>query len=108
MQRASTRFGLRHYQAAHQQYSVWGGDQDALRDLFSQVDFVREDSFNWQFGDIDIRFIPCARYNFSTSYTSEMDGYYPDASVLHFKGRRKPQMFPYWHKHIRPSATNEG
>ena len=99
---------LRHYQAAHQQYSVWGGDQDALRDLFSQVDFVREDSFNWQFGDIDIRFIPCARYNFSTSYTSEMDGYYPDASVLHFKGRRKPQMFPYWHKHIRPSATNEG
>ena len=29
-----------------------------------------------------------------------MDGHYPHALVLHFKGKRKPHLFPYWHRHI--------
>jgi len=92
---------LREFRAAHLGQSVWGGDQDTLRELFTAVDFAREDSFNWRLGDIGIRFLPCARYNFSTSYITEMNGYYPDALALHFKGKRKPYMFPYWRKHIR-------
>ena len=98
---------LRDFRAAHSGQSVWGGDQDTLRELFAAVDFSREDSFDWRLGAIPIRFLPCARYNFSTSYQTEMNGYYPDARVLHFKGKRKPYMFPYWRKHIRPSAKDD-
>ena len=96
---------LREFRAAHLKQSVWGGDQDTLRELFAAVDFAREDSFNWRLGDIDIRFLPCARYNFSTAKAHEMDGYYPDALVLHFKGKRKPYMFPYWRTHIRDKSV---
>ena len=91
---------LRRYESAHQEYSVWGGDQDVLRELFARLDFAREDCFSHRVGELDIRFVPCAVYNFSTSYDIEMDGHYPEARVLHFKGRRKPQMFPYWQRHI--------
>ena len=99
---------LREYRTEHQGQGVWGGDQDALRELFAAVDFARADSFGWRLGDIDIRFLPCERYNFSTSYKHEMNGHYPDALVLHFKGTRKPYMFPYWRKHIRPTANDDG
>ncbi|MYE26703.1 MAG: hypothetical protein F4X87_05715 [Chloroflexi bacterium] len=91
---------LGRYRAAHHDYSVWGGDQDTLRELFAAVDFAREEPFTQPFGDFDIRFIPCAIYNFSTKIAEDMDGYYPDARVLHFKGRRKPFMLPYWRTHI--------
>ena len=92
---------LRDFRAAHHEKSVWGGDQDTLRELFAAVDFARADSFTGRYGDIDIRFLPCLRYNFSTSYASEMDGHYPHALVLHFKGKRKPHLFPYWHRYIK-------
>ena len=96
---------LNEFRAAHGDRSVWGGDQDTLRELFSAVDFARDDSFSWSLGRIDIRFLPCARYNFSTAYAHDVDGYYPEAKVLHFKGRRKPHMFPYWREHIRRRAA---
>lgn len=92
---------LREFRAAHLKQSVWGGDQDTLRELFADVDFAREDSFNWRLGELDIRFLPCARYNFSTARAHEMDGYYPEAKVLHFKGKRKPFMLPYWRQHLK-------
>lgn len=95
---------LRRYREAHRDYSVWGGDQDALRELFAAVDFARDDCFTQRFGDCDIRFIPCAAYNFSTKIAEDMDGHYPDARVLHFKGRRKPFMLPYWRNHIQMNA----
>ncbi len=99
------RVWLSEFRAAYGDRSVWGGDQDTLRELFKAVDFARGDSFAWRLGELDIRFLPCARYNFSTSYAHEMDGHYPEAKALHFKGRRKPWMFPYWHKHIQPGAA---
>ena len=91
---------LARYQAAHGDHSVWGGDQDALRALFAAVDFERSDCFTHRLGDIDIRFVPCATYNFSTDMATDMDGRYPDARALHFKGRRKPFMLPYWRQHL--------
>lgn len=93
---------LARYRAAHRDSSVWGGDQDALRELFAEVDFARDDCFTGRFGELDIRFIPCATYNFSTKIAEEMNGHYPDARVLHFKGRRKPFMLPYWRRYIQP------
>ena len=96
---------LDEFRAAHGDRSVWGGDQDTLRELFSAVDFAREDCFSWRLSALDILFLPCQRYNFSTSYTHEMDGHYPESLALHFKGKRKPQMFPYWHKHIEPVGS---
>ncbi len=95
---------LREFRARYQAQTVWGGDQDTLRELFAVVNFAREDCFSWQLGELDIRFLPCARYNFSTSYREEMNGYYPVAKALHFKGRRKPHMLPYWRRHIQPAA----
>lgn len=84
---------------------VWGGDQDALREMFSEVDFERDDAFDWRLGDIDIRFLPCARYNFSTLRAADMSGHYPNAAVLHFKGRRKPFMLPYFERYIRKNMN---
>lgn len=95
---------LERYRASHDDFSVWGGDQDTLRELFAAIDFAREDCFSGRCGDIDIRFIPCASYNFSTPMAVDMDGHYPQARVLHFKGRRKPFMLPYWRQHIQDNV----
>lgn len=92
---------LKEFRVVHGERSVWGGDQDSLRELFAAVDFAREDSFNWRLGELDIRFLPCARYNFSTARAHEMGGYYPEAKVLHFKGKRKPFMLPYWRQYLK-------
>ncbi len=92
---------LRRYRSGHGDHSVWGGDQDALRALFADVDFERDDCFTHRLGDIDIRFVPCATYNFSTDMATDMDGHFPRARALHFKGRRKPFMLPYWREHIQ-------
>ena len=98
---------LNEFRRTHGQRSVWGGDQDTLRELFAAVDFDRDDSFNWRQGELEIRFLPCARYNFSTKQAHEMDGYYPAAKVLHFKGKRKPFMLPYWREHLCSANINK-
>lgn len=99
---------LRRFRGRHHGSSVWGGDQDALREMFSAVDFARDDSFCHDLDGITILFLPCSTYNFSTSMKCEMDGHYPGKKVLHFKGRRKPHLFPYWQAYIKPGATDKG
>ena len=91
---------LARYQSAHGDSSVWGGDQDALRELFAAVDFRRRDSFTHRLGALDIRFLPCDTYNFSTKAAADMKGHYPAARALHFKGKRKRFMLPYWREYI--------
>ena len=55
---------LREFRAAHLGQSVWGGDQDTLRELFAAVDFARADSFDWRLGDIDIASCPARATTF--------------------------------------------
>ena len=85
---------LESFRKHHHGSSVWGGDQDVLREMFAAVDFARGDPFCQELDGIKVMFIPCSIYNFSTSYQCEMDGHYPEKKVLHFKGRRKPICFP--------------
>ncbi len=99
---------LRRFRGQHHGSSVWGGDQDALREIFSAVDFARDDIFCHDLDGIKVLFLPCSIYNFSTSMECEMDGHYPEKKVLHFKGRRKPHLFPYWRTYIKPGATEKG
>ena len=91
---------LQRYLLADEQSGVWGGDQDVLRELFAEVDFARDDSFGCCLDGMTVRFLPCARYNYSTRRAADMSGHYPDAAVLHFKGRRKPFMLPYFQQYI--------
>lgn len=99
---------LGRFRSQHQLSSVWGGDQDALREIFSAVDFARDDAFCHDLDGIKVLFLPCSTYNFSTSMKCEMDGHYPEKKVLHFKGRRKPHLFPYWRTYIKRAATEKG
>ncbi|MCY4020424.1 MAG: hypothetical protein OXG39_13530 [Chloroflexi bacterium] len=99
---------LGRFRGQHHRGSVWGGDQDALREIFSAVDFARDDIFCHDLDDTKVLFLPCSTYNFSTSIKCEMDGHYPEKKVLHFKGRRKPHLFPYWRTYIQPAATQKG
>lgn len=99
---------LQRYRSKHSHSSVWGGDQDALREMLSTVDFARDDAFCHDLDGIEVLFLPCSTYNFSTSMKCEMDGYYPEKKVLHFKGRRKPHLFPYWRTYIKPATTAKG
>ena len=99
---------LQLFERGHHGRSVWGGDQDVLRELFGDLDFAREDCFAHDQDGIKILFIPCSVYNFSTSYEHEMDGHYPDKKVLHFKGRRKPHLFPYWRRHFKRATSAKG
>ncbi len=92
---------LAHLQPKGVAPAVWGGDQDVLRELFAEVNFARDDSFSWRLGGLDVRFLPCARYNFSTKRAADMHGHYPDRLALHFKGERKPFMLPYFERHIQ-------
>ncbi|MCY3575166.1 MAG: hypothetical protein OXG92_15740 [Chloroflexi bacterium] len=96
---------LRRFLLADEQSGVWGGDQDALRELFSEVDFARDDCFGCCLAGLAVRFLPCARYNFSTRRAADMVGQYPDAAALHFKGRRKPFMLPYYQQYIHDSEN---
>ena len=41
-------YWLDEFRAAHGSRSVWGGDQDTLREIFRPVDFARADSFTWR------------------------------------------------------------
>jgi hypothetical protein len=93
---------LEQFRKHYKHESIWGGDQDVLRDMFSEVDFSQTDSFTHTQNDITIQFIPCVTYNFSTVDQYGMTGHYPDKKVLHFKGRRKDQMMPYWNTYIKP------
>ena len=99
---------LESFRTHHHGSSVWGGDQDVLREMFAAVDFARGDTFCQELDGIKVMFIPCSIYNFSTSYQCEMDGHYPEKKVLHFKGRRKPNLFPYWRRFISRGATEKG
>ncbi|MEI6212365.1 MAG: hypothetical protein WCR06_12145 [bacterium] len=47
----------------------------------------------------DLLLLPCAHYNFSTP-GERMPGPYPGIPVLHFKGKRKDDMLPYWRQHL--------
>ncbi len=102
------RMWLRRFRSRHHGDGVWGGDQDALREIFSAVDFARDDVFRHDLDGIRVLFLPCAIYNFSTSMKCEMDGHYPGKKVLHFKGRRKPHLFPYWRRYIKPVESEKG
>lgn len=94
---------LERFRSEYQDASIWGGDQDVLRDMFVDVDFSQSDAFTHIQNDISIRFIPCSIYNFATADQYGMTGYYPQQKVLHFKGKRKDEMMPYWNKYIKPT-----
>ena len=99
---------LQRFRSQHHGSSVWGGDQDVLREMFRAVDFARDSIFCHDLDGIKVLFLPCSTYNFSTSMKIEMDGHYPAKKVLHFKGRRKPHLFPYWRTYIKPGASEKG
>ena len=99
---------LQRFRSHHHGRGVWGGDQDALREMFSALDFARDDIFCHDLDGIKVLFLPCSTYNFSTAMQCEMDGHYPHKKVLHFKGRRKPHLFPYWRRYIKRGATEKG
>lgn len=92
---------LERFRTQYQHASVWGGDQDVLGELFQDVDFTQSESFTHTQNDITIRFIPCSVYNFATDDQYGMTEHYPDRKVLHFKGKRKAQMLPYWNTYIK-------
>ncbi|MEM7134241.1 MAG: hypothetical protein AAF702_48675 [Chloroflexota bacterium] len=98
--RAFHTLWLDHFQQAHDQATIWGGDQDALRDLLNEADFSRHHDFIHTQHGFDILLLPCADYNFSTADQHGMTGHYPQTKVLHFKGRRKPNMIPYWERYL--------
>jgi hypothetical protein len=87
---------LERFQTGYAHNTVWGGDQDALRDLVDEADFTRRDIFLHRQHDFEILMLPCVEYNYSSADEHGMDGDYPEKKVLHFKGRRKPNMLPYW------------
>ena len=91
---------LDHFRQAHTKAAVWGGDQDAVRDLLHTADFTRTDVHPHPQHGFDILMLPCADYNFSTPNGQEMPDHYPDPKVLHFKGPRKPNMLPYWERYL--------
>ena len=67
-----------------------------MRDLVDGADFTRDDTFLYRQHDFNILMLPCAEYNFSSKDEHGMSGDYPQKKVLHFKGRRKPNMLAYW------------
>jgi len=92
---------LGRFREAYRGSGVWGGDQDAIRDFVTGADFTREDVHLHREGGWDILMLPCATYNFSSRDNKRMPDFYPDRKVLHFKGRRKRDMLPYWKRHLR-------
>ncbi len=91
---------LRLFETRYQASAAWGGDQDALRDMTVGADFTRSDTHLWRSADgYDVLLLPCARYNFS-SREVKMPGPYLGIPVLHFKGKRKDDMLPYWRQHL--------
>jgi hypothetical protein len=102
--RAFHQMWLDQFQARYPHEAVWGGDQDVLEELVSTADFSRSDTFRHQQHGFELLLLPCALYNFATEDQHGMTGHYPDKKVLHFKGRRKPHMFPYWQQYIKPAT----
>lgn len=87
------------YKTQHSQASIWGGDQDVLREMLKEVDYSRTDAFIHEQDAFKIYLLPCSSYNYS-SIDEQMADHYPDKKVLHFKGRRKSAMLPYWERYL--------
>jgi hypothetical protein len=99
---AFLRACLHAFETHFQNFAAWGGDQDALRKVTAGAAFDRSDSHLWHSPDgFNLLMLPCARYNYSTP-TGRMPGPYPNKPVLHFKGKRKDDMIPYWERYLNP------
>lgn len=67
----------------------WFGDQQALHDLYLQ-------GFHVDYG-LNIRMLPCERYNASPIVSTELDDKLTKtAYIVHLKGQRKEMMSKYW------------
>ena len=98
---------LRLFETRYQASAAWGGDQDALRDMIVGADVSRTDTHLWRSTEgYDLLLLPCARYNFSTQ-AEKMPGPYPGIPVLHFKGKRKDDMLPYWRQHLAQKSGDQ-
>lgn len=75
----------------------WAGNQETLRDMTDRADYSRSDSFIHEQCNFRVKLLPCSTYNFSTP-DERMNGSYPHAKILHFKGRRKDDMIPCWER----------
>jgi hypothetical protein len=97
--RAFIRDCLRLYRSKYQSDGFWGGDQDVLREMVKGADVSRTDNFIFNEKGYNTLMLPCSIFNFSTENTF-MDGYYPKAKVLHFKGPRKVYQDSYWRRYL--------
>ncbi len=81
-------------------YYAWYGNQRALLRAIGIDAFFKRKSDTLTIGQTHILLLPCSLYNFSTE-DDQMEDYYPDKKILHFKGARKPFLLPYFEKYIK-------
>lgn len=80
---------------------VWWGAQVALNKMLG--DKIGKNSVNKiiEINGIKIAVLPASIYNYTSKLDKPMNRFYHNKKILHFKGRRKVYMIPYWEKFIR-------
>lgn len=78
-------------------WNIWGGAQRCLIETIGYENFQRRESDIINVEGCNILLLPADTYNYSTE-NDQMDGFYPDKKILHFKGNRKKEMISYWNK----------
>ncbi|NES81875.1 MAG: hypothetical protein F6K10_10985 [Moorea sp. SIO2B7] len=85
------------YTEKYLNHSLWWGDQYALIDAIGHEKFLHRTSEFIQIDRVKILLLPCDYYNFSpqpnfSSIAFELS----DKKIIHFKGKRKKLINPYW------------
>lgn len=93
------------FQSFYQKYvdhfymqSQWWGDQKALVDLLTNSGEEKLSLGNKKVDNIRLLLLPCETYNYSPNFEKCDDIYGSDLNkkVIHFKGKRKQFMKPFW------------
>jgi len=80
-------------------HSWWGG-QKALIEYFRLDRFVTRKSDLMTCKGIPFRFFPCETVNFTPDFENGLKEI-PIPYIIHFKGKRKSFMPPYWEKYLQ-------
>jgi hypothetical protein len=84
---------------------LWWGDQIALRKFIGKDKLFTFPKEILTIEGIRFYFLYDKVYNFSTLRDVPMKEYYPQAKILHFKGKRKVYMKLYWEKYLNPKSS---
>lgn len=92
------------YKMKYLDYGVWWGDQYALVDALDYHKLYRPGCDLISAGAFQVLLLPCEQYNYSPDVMNPSSIVFElsHKRIIHFKGKLKDLMYPYWVTYLEP------